>query len=120
MLLTRRSCDFYPQRARNGVKDALQQNYIIRNYMMEFLSHYIPMYIEEHREKFGLLADSHEFALRFRVEALNLLPSRYVTTPAGEVFSSFEMKLPQHSADLTAALTLAGDRAMKIMTRQPI
>ena len=93
----------------------MSKEYILRNYMLEAMTHYIPIYIEEHRDFFGALADSPEFALKFKIAALNRLPSKYVTTLKGSVYSAFEMKEAQYSADINSALIGAGIEVMQSM-----
>lgn len=94
----------------------MSEKYILRNYMLEFLDYYIPIYIREHPAEFGSHADSPKFRRQFLLSALNRLPSKYVTSPSGEVFSNCQLKLPQSNADITSALTLARIEAIEKMS----
>lgn len=85
----------------------MEEKYILHNYMLDLMAATIPVYIQEYSEEIGEYAKSSEFIQRLKVAALNKLPSRYVTSSAGAVYSAFSMKKPQHNVDLMSALISA-------------
>lgn len=87
-----------------------------RNYMLDFVVDLLPVYLADHKTELGRYASSPEFSLRVTAAALNMLPAKYFTTPAGAVYSAFSMKKAQTEADVFSALSRASAQIAKQMS----
>ena len=99
----------------NGVV-AVTEKHMPKNYMVDFVVDLLPAYLADHKTELGRYASSPEFSLRVTAAALNMLPAKYFTTPAGAVYSAFSMKEPQIRADVFSALSKASTQIAEQMS----
>ena len=90
----------------------MEEEYIIRNYMVDLVSSLLPDYLAEHFDELGQYSQSLVFTNKLKAMTLNRIPARYITSKKGEVYSAYAAKSHQYSADIMVALSISASELL--------